>query len=378
MSDSDEQLDQVASGDTQSDSFVGFEGSTYLRYQVVSDLEGEVELHVEDHLEVSQNLLDRAISESEETYYELEDISDQLRALSPILDINSEIELVQSDRDKSVNSPNRATSSSNSDSCEIYIDKMGVNEAQCQKYCEKLEELVKAAESDIEKARALYDNPSRKQAMLRGMQSRLEFQEGRLIKQEKEVQTYKGKSIDISIYISQSEEARMALIEHRIYMEEAVKEVVAVLETPLVNHGVRIVKTTASHFPEFDGRIDFDIWETNWKDLANNSGLSPAGLLIKLRESLVDRAKEYIGVSGMANLTYDQTWEKLRERYAVSWAKTQQAARKFFNIPPPTNDDQSVISYIDAVRDAVDAVERAGLTPENIFFNIALDIYLKG
>ena len=165
----------------------------------------------------------------------------------------------------------------------------------------------------------------------------------------------------------------MALIEHRIYMEEAVKEVVAVLEKPLVNHGVRIVKTTASHFPEFDGRIDFDIWETNWKDLANNSGLSPAGLLIKLRESLVDRAKEYIGVSGMANLSYDQTWEKLRERYAVSWAKTQQAARKFFNIPPPTNDDQSVISYIDAVRDAVDAVERAGLTPENIFFNIALD-----
>ena len=148
---------------------------------------------------------------------------------------------------------------------------------------------------------------------------------------------------------------------------------VAVLEKPLVNHGVRIVKTTASHFPEFDGRIDFDIWETNWKDLANNSGLSPAGLLIKLRESLVDRAKEYIGVSGMANLTYDQTWEKLRERYAVSWAKTQQAARKFFNIPPPTKDDQSVISYIDAVRDSVDAVERAGLTPENIFFNIALD-----
>ena len=373
MSDSDEQLDQVASGDTQSDSFVGFEGSTYLRYQVVSDLEGEVELHVEDHLEVSQNLLDRAISESEETYYELEDISDQLRALSPILDINSEIELVQSDRDKSVNSPNRATSSSDSDSCEIYINKMGVNEEQCMKYCEKLEELVKAAESDIEKARALYDNPSRKQAMLRGMQSRLEFQEGRLIKQEKEVQTYKGKSIDISIYISQSEEARMNLIEHRIYMEEAVKEVVAVLETPLVNHGVRIVKTTASHFPEFDGRIDFDIWETNWRELANNSGLSKAGLLIKLRESLVDKAKDYIGVSGMANLTYEQTWEKLKERYNVPWAKTQQAARKFFSIPLPTNDDESIIKYIDAVRDAVDAVERAALQPENIFFNIALD-----
>ena len=118
MSDSEEQLDQVASidqeapsVDTQSDSFVGFEGSTYLRYQVLGDLEGEVELHVEDHLEVSQDLLDRAINESEETYYELEDISDQLRALSPILDINSEIEVAQSDRDESANSQIRATSS---------------------------------------------------------------------------------------------------------------------------------------------------------------------------------------------------------------------------------------------------------------------------
>ena len=72
MSDSEEeQLEQVASGEqqasgseAQSDSFRGFEGSTYLRYQVLGDLEGEIELNVEDHLEVSQDLLERAMNES--------------------------------------------------------------------------------------------------------------------------------------------------------------------------------------------------------------------------------------------------------------------------------------------------------------------------
>ena len=265
------------------------------------------------------------------------------------------------------------TDSSDTESLASENDIMVVDEETGQKFCEKLAGLVKAAEDDIAKAKVLYRSPDRTPAALRAMQSRLDTWDGRLIKQEREVHTYRGKSIDISTYISLSEDARMEVIEQKIYMDEAVKEVVAVIAKPLVAPGVRIVKTTASSFPEFDGVIDYEIWETIWTELANNSGLSQAGLLIKLRESLVDRAKNYIGVSGMANLTYDQTWEKLKERYAVSWAKTQQASRNFFSIPPPTNDDQSIINYVDAVRDAVDAVERAVLTPENIFFNICLD-----
>ena len=62
--------------------------------------------------------------------------------------------------------------------------------------------------------------------------------------------------------------------------------------------------------------VDYDIWETNWKELANNNGLSKAG---------------------MANLTHGK--------------KT------------PTNDDQSIIKYVDAVRVSVYVVERAGLIP---------------
>ena len=42
----------------------------------------------------------------------------------------------------------------------------------------------------------------------------------------------------------------------------------------------------------------------------------------------------------------------------------------FLNLTPPTNDYDSIISYVDAAREAVDAVEAAGLEPQNIFFNI--------
>ncbi|CAL4061146.1 unnamed protein product, partial [Meganyctiphanes norvegica] len=116
-----------------------------------------------------------------------------------------------------------------------------------------------------------------------------------------------------------------------------------------------------------------EIWDSNWKSLADNSGLSETGLLIKLRESIVGRAKNYLGESGMAHLSYAQVWDKLRERYAVPWARTQQAKRKYFGIQPPLDDRQSIIDYIDAVRDAIDTVELVGITPESLLLNMALD-----
>jgi len=184
---------------------------------------------------------------------------------------------------------------------------MVVDAETAQKYCDKLVQLVTAAKVDVERARVLYADQVRNTALLRAMQGRLEAWVVRLDKQEKLVETYKGRSIDISIYISPSEDIKMDLNEHITLCVEAVREALVAIAQPVVNHGVRIVKTTASEFPKFDGVIDFEIWETNWKNLANNSGHGVAGLLIKLRESLVDRAKEYIGVSGMANLTYNQT-----------------------------------------------------------------------
>ena len=75
----------------------------------------------------------------------------------------------------------------------------------------------------------------------------------------------------------------------------------------------------------------------------------------------------------MANLSYVQVWDKLKERYAVPWARTQQATRKYFGIQPPLDDRQSIIDYIDAVRDAIDTVELVGITPESLLLNMALD-----
>ena len=135
----------------------------------------------------------------------------------------------------------------------------------------------------------------------------------------------------------------------------------------------KMIKTTPSAFPKFDGSSDFDIWVSNWEKLANGCKLSQDCLLIKLRESLVGRAAEYIGKTGMASLSYDEVWDKLKLRYAVPWLKTQQASRRIMEIQPPADSETSVIKYVDAIREAVDISDRAGLNIENLFFNICID-----
>ena len=88
---------------------------------------------------------------------------------------------------------------SDSESCTSNSVNMVVNEVLGHKHCDKLLGLVKAAEDDMKKVKAIYDNPLRKTALFRAMQNRLETWNESLIKQEKEVQTYRGRSIDISI-----------------------------------------------------------------------------------------------------------------------------------------------------------------------------------
>ena len=118
---------------------------------------------------------------------------------------------------------------------------------------------------------------------------------------------------------------------------------------------------------------DYEIWQNNWSKLAINSQLNTDCLLIKLRESLVGQAAEYIGKTGMSILSYDQIWQKLSLRYAVPWLKTQQAARRLMEIEPPTNNDTSIIKYVDAIREAVDTAERVDMRIEHLFFNICID-----
>ena len=251
---------------------------------------------------------------------------------------------------------------------------MGVDEETATRYCETLKQVVDSATADVLKAKKLFSSDQIDAVKIRAMQSRLKSWIERLEKYEKQVLTYKGKSVDTSIVIMQSEDVKMDLHEYYVVCDEYIKTIVEKEpKGPVLAGGAKIVKTVPSKFPEFDGDIDFDIWETNWKQLANNSGLAEDGLIIKLRESLVGKVKDYIGVNGMSSLTYNQTWEKLKERYAVPWVKTQRASRKYFSIPPPEDDDESIVRYIDAVRDAVDTVETAALQPEHILFNIALD-----
>ena len=76
-----------------------FKSTTHLWYTVLNDSsDSEIipEIDTENQLEVSEQLLDRSIIETEEAWQELEYIADRLGNLSPLLsNENIEIELAQ-------------------------------------------------------------------------------------------------------------------------------------------------------------------------------------------------------------------------------------------------------------------------------------------
>ncbi|CAL4174706.1 unnamed protein product, partial [Meganyctiphanes norvegica] len=201
-----------------------------------------------------------------------------------------------------------------------------VDDIAAQKLADRLGNMSSSAEADVEKAKAMYDAREHTEtAVMKGILKRLENWNERLEKIEKEFIGYKGTLVDVSAVIGHSEDTRMDLVEQKVILESYIQGIESAAVKSVASNSTKIVKTSASHFPEFDGESDYEIWGSIWKSLADNSGLSEAGLLIKLRESIVGRAKNYIGESGMANLSYAQVWDKLKERYAVPWARTQQA-----------------------------------------------------
>ena len=106
------------------------------------------------------------------------------------------------------------------------------------------------------------------------------------------------------------------------------------------------------------------------ENLAVNSGLNDVCKLIKLKESITGKARDYIGEFGMASLNYEHTWEKLSQHYDQEWFKAQQACRNYYEIPNPAEDHASVISYVDTCKSAIDQVEKGELSLENILLNM--------
>ena len=120
MSESDdEQYESVNNADsprTDRDSlgaFGGFEPTTRLHYRTEGDLDGEhvliPDIDSRSHLGVSENLLNRSISEAGSAWQDLENIADRLISLSPIpAEESLEFELAQFEKDfTAVSQPGR-------------------------------------------------------------------------------------------------------------------------------------------------------------------------------------------------------------------------------------------------------------------------------
>ena len=60
-----------------------------------SELNNEAELVVLDRLNATEQLFNRAIDDSGDTYRDLETVSDRLRVLGPLQDIDTEFEIAQ-------------------------------------------------------------------------------------------------------------------------------------------------------------------------------------------------------------------------------------------------------------------------------------------
>ena len=135
----------------------------------------------------------------------------------------------------------------------------------------------------------------------------------------------------------------------------------------------KIIKTTASSFPSFDGLSDYEVWKDNWKTLASNSGLNEECLVIKLRESIKGEAEKYMGETGMRSLGYHDMWVKLQQRYSLPWTRAQAASRKLLALDFPSSERQTIYDYVNGIRETIDACLRAGLTLESLCLNICLD-----
>ena len=72
----------------------------------------------------------------------------------------------------------------------------------------------------------------------------------------------------------------------------------------------------------------------------------------------------------MNTYTKEEILVKLRLRYNIPWVKTQAASRKLMELETPSKDIGSITKYVDGVREAIDACNRADLTLEHVFLNI--------
>ena len=103
MSSDDEQSEHLETTEdcqidaqTQGAHFQGFDNNTFLQYSVLdSELNNEAELVVLDRLNATEQLINRATDDSGDTYRDLETVSDRLRVLGPLQDIDTEFEIAQ-------------------------------------------------------------------------------------------------------------------------------------------------------------------------------------------------------------------------------------------------------------------------------------------
>ena len=196
--------------------------------------------------------------------------------------------------------------------------------AQANLALEKVKLIIDLAKKDVDKAEEMFSEGEDSVILLRSMQSRLQSIYKKLLKYQKEFTAVKVKGEDYTATTIASDAVEVDLEGLITKCEQSVEQLMIQDQQIAVpaNQEAKLVKMTASPFPEFDGSQDLDIYERTWKVLGDNSGLEQAGLLIKLRESITGKARDYIGTSGMSTLTYNQLWEKLRQRYALPWKKT--------------------------------------------------------
>ena len=152
---------------------------------------------------------------------------------------------------------------------------------------------------------------------LKRIKSRLEYLQTRLSRHDQMIDRYAGSRIDAMFYSNMSEDCQQKLNEYAIACDELIKEKEMGTIIKVEDVKPKLIKTTPSNFPDFDGLSDYEVWKDNWKTLAKNSGLNEECLNIKLRESIKWEAQAYMGTTGMCAYTYNQMWAKMEKRYSL-------------------------------------------------------------
>ena len=426
MSSDDEQSEILATAEdaqNQGAQFQGFGNSAFLQYRVLdTELDSEAELVVLDRLNATEQLINRAIDDSGNTYRELEGVSDRLRALSPLEDrqfaIDAEFEIAQFRSNLSVSPQLRTSTRRNSlvNQRVSFFENMfpisssTVTTTTTTTTPSSVTSPGGAGLGSIPSVLPPIATPAAPDIM-QWLEYRIEFA----------LDTLKNRDSEILRQLDEEDEKLTAIVlndmenllrkceeyerifnincvniekERQRKFQDDIDEYSRTLRAYIVLAGgnnsqvptpgsipsmapitttPRLAKVEALKLPRFNGEFSmYSSFRRNFDRIirCTNTPEDMWGHYLYL--SLDEDAQDYAGRRESWQGKYIELWQILDSRYANRWTMAAEIIKSSFMSTSPTGDMKQIIKYMDDQIDCIRSIAHLQLSPEQLAINVLL------